>query len=598
MANTADQLQNEAIRKADEYSKQLQTFLELMKAGIMNGGGWTNAVVSNNLDTSAIQSLLLDLINSTQLNPPIPLATPSLPTLVVPTPAKVNADIAIPAFATISLPKLNTPNAPTLKDFTFTGVQPTINTPNAPARPALHLPTAPTFTNVAMPTITDIVMPTLHAIAPVDSLSAPTALFAFSEVAYSSALLDSSKAKLLRDMTHGGYGIETNDEIALWNRAAERELRGAAIASDEVARTMASRGFSLPPGAMLAQLASTQQAATEKLSSVSRDIALKRADMYVENRKFTITEVRELEQILIGTHMSVMERALNASKATVEFGIALYNSRISKFNALMEGYKSNVSAYAEQVRAAVSQLEAQKVKLEVVQTEIGIQKSRAEIYNTQVEGQKAILEMYRTDISAMQGLVDVERLKLDGFRSSVEIFSEQIRAGTLQLQGYEAQTRGNLAQVEVYKAQIGAQLSQAELAKAQASIVESNARVSTENLRAAISSIAASADIYRAQSAGVASANDAQSRAFASRTEAFRAIAQVYDVMGKIQISEADMDMRAAIENLRASIDQIKMVGDHRTGLLSAGAGAIGDAIKSQLGQVLGIASAITTSTS
>lgn len=594
MPNTADSLQNAAIAKADALSVQMQQFINILLGDSLIGSGIVP--IDSTLDIGDIQTALTNLLASAQLNPPVPLQVASLPTITPPILGPVNAAVKIPTFPTISAPKIVNPVAPIIGKDVFTASRPPIATLTAPARPTITLPKAPSFNNVVMPTITDIVMPTLSAIAPVDALTAPSNLFMFSENAYQSALLDSSKAKLLHDMQFGGYGIETADEDALWARARDRELRTAAIASADVARSMAARGFTLPPGAALAQLASIQQDSTEKLSTVSRDIALKRADMYVENRKFTISETRELEQILIGANMAVMERALNASKATAEFGIALYNARISRFNILMEGFKTQVIAYGEQVRAAVSQLEAQKVKLEVSKTEVEVQRAQAEIYKTQVEGQTALMGMYRTDIAALQGLADVERLKLDAFRADVEVFSEQLRAGTLQLQGYEAQTRGNLAQAEIYKTQIDSQVSQVEITKAQAAIVESNARVSVENVRAAIAVIQSQAEIYRAQTQGVASSNEAQGRAFAARTEAFRTIAGVYGEMGKIKVAGADMTLRAAIEQVHNEVELARIATETRVQAASSAAGAIGQQIQAQLGQVLGIASAITQS--
>jgi hypothetical protein len=593
---TADELQDRAIDAAAGYASQMQSFISSL-AGLSQApqaSGWVIA----NPDLAAIQTALHALIAGTQLTPPALLTIPDLPTLAIPTPGAVDATVAIPTFDTISVPSITLPDAPSVDHLVFTGVREALAPLNAPVRPTLTLPDAPTFANIAMPTITDIVLPTLSAIAPTDALTEPSSLFEFSEAVYSSALLDSSKAKLLHDMENGGYGIETADEDALWARARDRELRNAAAASNEIARAMAARGFSLPPGAMLAQLASTNQEGAEKSSTVSRDIALKRADMYVENRKFTITEVRELEQLSINLHMGVMERALNVAKATTEFGIALFNAKVSKFNVLMDGYKTKVAAYAEEVRAAVSQMEAQKVKLQFAETQVAVQKAQADVYNSQLMGQRTLLDMYRTDIAALQGLADVERLKLETFRSDVEVFAEQIRAGNLQLQGYEAQLRGNVAQIDIYKAQIDAQQSRAELSKVQASVVESNAKVSIENLRASIASITASADVYRAQSAGVASANDAQSRAFAARTEAFKSIAQVYESMGTLQLGGEDMKLRAGIASLNHYNDVLKGTRDIRLGANAAALDGLGKGMQAQLGQVLGIASAITSSSS
>ena len=596
--STAEDLQRVAIQKADGYASQLQRFIDQMFNAVLGGTGYQKPTIVNKLDISEIKSALNGYLAQAQLDPPAIIDPPLVPVIDPLTFTPIyTGGLAVPTFTTIAIPKLLTPDVPNVTSLGSTGSRPALSLLDTPKRPDILLPDTPAFDNLIFPAVSDIVIPILDALPPPDDLITPTNLFSFNEVAYSSALLDASKAKLLHDLSSGGYGIDTNDEHALWARAIDRESRGSAIASADVVRSMAARGFSLPPGAMLAQLAAVQQDMAEKVSSVSRDIALKRADLYVENRRFTITEVRELEQILVGAHMAIMERTLNASKVVIEFSISLFNAKVAKFNTLMEGYKTKVGAYGELVRASLSQVEIQKLKMESVQIQAGVQKTKAEIYNIQLEGQKTIMEVYRTDVTALQGLADVERLKVESFRAEIEAYAERVRAGSLQLQSFEAQIRGNQVQIEMYKTQVDAQLVQAELVKAQASVIESNSRVSVENLRATISNATAIVDIYRAQSSGIASANESQSRAFSARTEAFRSIAAIYDSLGRVQVSDADLTMRAATENLRSDIEQSKEFYNYRLGSGSAAMNTLGEGIRSQLGQVLGIASAVTTST-
>jgi len=709
-------MQQNAATAAGTASTQMQAFITQLSA-LTNLPGNTKFTLSDTLNTSSLQASIQLLLNDASLVPPTLATTPAYTRPTAPTPISSNAVITPPTFVAPSLPTLLNPVAPVVGTAPFTSalatidfpvvpnaptislptvpVLPTITVtaPNAPSvslpsvpsladiavttpvRPALTLPAAPVFNNIVMPTITSITLPTLTALAPSELLPDPTDLFAFSESGYSSLLLLAGQQKLANDLANGGYGIETADELAIWQRAQDRELRAGVAAAADIARAMAARGFAMPPGAMLAQMASSNQATLEKMSTLSRDTALKRADMYVENRKFTIDQAREYEALTTALYSAVMERALNASKATAEFGIAVYNASLAKFDALTKAFSVQVQAYGEEVRAAVATLEVQRLSLEVVRTETEVQKTQAQLYLDQIEAQKLPLEiyrtdaqvqqmladtqvnvqrnqvavysaemdaqripvelyrteaqvqqiladtqvnvqrnqisayiaeteaqkvlvdMYRTDISALEGLAQVEHLKLDTFRCQVEAYAEMIRAQTLQLQGYEAQTRGDMVQAEIYKTQVDAQLVQAEYAKAQAQINEANTQIAVENLKANLAIIQTNSDVYRAQAQGTSLTNDAQSRSFAARTEAFRSVASAYDSLGKIEIAGAEIQLKAAYESQFLSNDYSKALLQIDANNAIAGAQVLAQTVQANLGQVLAIATDVNNFT-
>jgi len=121
----------------------------------------------------------------------------------------------VPVLSMPTTPSAALPGAPSAPDIRDVAI---------PASPALEMPTAPSLsTYSALPSPPSIELPYFSSDAPIDDLVAPSSEFSFYEQAYSSALLDATKAKLLGDMENGGYGIEPDDEILLWERARSRE---------------------------------------------------------------------------------------------------------------------------------------------------------------------------------------------------------------------------------------------------------------------------------------------------------------------------------------------------------------------------------------
>lgn len=597
MSSDATSLQNTAIANANAYSAQMQKFIAVLDNYATEGSG--AITFTNTLNDAALLTELQTLLSEASLVPPALATTPAYTPAIPPSDITNSPAITPPVAITIVPPSFVAPVAPVVGTDAFSGSLVPINYPVAPAAPTINLPVAPAFSNVVMPTITDIVIPTLTALAPSSLLPDPTDLFQFSEAGYNQTTqFTTAQAKLLHDIIYGGYGIEVQDEEGLWDRAKDRELRAASDATDDIVRAMAVRGFDLPPGAMLAQLAAVQQAGIEKVSQLSREIALKRADMYVENRKFTIVNIKDYEQLTMAIYNAMMERALNAAKAVAEFSIEVYNASIAKYRILMEAFAIQVQAYGEQVRAQVAQIEAQRLKLQVVQTQVDVEKAEVQLYVAQVEGQKLLVEMYRTDVSAMEGLAQVEHLKLDTFRTQIEVYAELLRAQTLQLQGYEAQTRGDYVQTEIYATKVNAQLVQAKFAETQAQINDTNARIAIENLRANLAIIQSNTEVYKAQAQGTALTNEAQARTFQARTEAFRSIAGIMDTIGRLEIAGADLNLKAAYEGQQLGIDYSKAVLANRVSAAGIAVDALSRGIQANLGQVLGISAGINSSTS
>lgn len=223
---------------------------------------------------------------------------------------------------------------------------------------------------------------------------APTSpVFSFADIDQS--LLDLISDKLQSDLNNGGYGIDPNDEAALWQRERDRETQNALAEVDEVTRRFSEGGFPMPPGAMFDAQERALANASLKISSVNRDIGIKRADLYFNARRFAIEQGTTVERVLVELHRAVTEQA--------QVMTALYNSQINKYRADIEGgievIRGNVAIYAADISAFNAVIgavgEAYKLKLQ----EMGLNSQ------TNIESLRAILEearitLARQDLSA------------------------------------------------------------------------------------------------------------------------------------------------------------------------------------------------------
>lgn len=384
----------------------------------------------------------------------------------------------IPATPSAALPSM--PSAPSLASH------------EPPSAPSFSLPAAPTFTAIAIPDSLGIDVPTFQYTTPVSDLTAPTELFSFNEQDYTSVLSDAVKVKLLNDIENGGYGIEVADERDLWDRARERTTIEANARIETALSAAAARGFALPPGADLAIIAEAQQDALEKIASVDRDIALKRADMYVENRKFSIQAANEVESMFINYRSAMMERMLNAAKSLVELGIAVFNAKRDKFMSDLEAYKAYAAVYESKIRGELTKIELFKGQIEAARGKIEIQQGMVDIYKAQLSGVQTLIDVYKAQMDGTRILMEIERDKLDVFNAQMTGYTAQVQAKSAEFGLYESQVRGELSKLQAYSEQVRAY---------EARVAAYQARISAETSKVSAQSAANSAriDRYRGQ---------------------------------------------------------------------------------------------------
>lgn len=221
----------------------------------------------------------------------------------------------------------------------------TWNSIAAPSLPSLpSTPTLPTITYVAPTDPGDFVdvAPGVTTIDDFDGVSPNP-----------SALMTDLTATIISRLA-GGTGLAPAVEQAIWDRARSRETKLALANEDDIARTSEAMGFMMPAGVMVDQLRVAQQNYYDKLSDLSRDVAIKQAELEQKNLTEAVAAGTDLEGKIIQiykTEADVYEAKVRATAEIAKLGMSRYES-------LIRAYESSVSAYKTRVDAERSRIEA------------------------------------------------------------------------------------------------------------------------------------------------------------------------------------------------------------------------------------------------
>ena len=295
---------------------------------------------------------------------------------------------------------------------------------------------------------------------------------------YASQLLDGLKAAL-NARIHGGTGLAPAVEQKIWDRARDRETQIALAKERDVLRGAEALGFALPSGVLAAQLADARREYHDKLSSLSRDIAIKQAELEQENIKASIQMAITLEGTLIDSHHKYEQLAFEAAKVTVEQSITVINARIEQFKALLQGYQAYASTYDTLVKAELSKVEVFKALLSAEETKANINKSLVERYKAEIEGRMAAVEIYKARVGAAQTMVELEKTRIQAGAEQVKAFVATVNAEVSKADLYKTRVSAETAKVDAveavaraYGAKVGAQAEKAriEVAKVQAQV--------------------------------------------------------------------------------------------------------------------------------
>lgn len=375
---------------------------------------------------------------------------------------------AAPTLTVADAPDMTIGPAPTL-DF---GVRPTVGAVADVAFPdeiTFAMPSAPTLLSLSTPSFGGVDMhdawlakledtPTLTLLAPTPYSYAPGP-------EYASELLDALKATLNNRLA-GGTGLSPAVEQAIWDRGRSRETQTALGNEADILRTSESLGFQLPPGVIAAQIRAAQQDYYDKLSTLSRDVAIKQAELEQENLKQAIDEGIRLEGQLTDYSYKLEALTFESAKEQASNAIAAYNSQVEKFKALISVYAVYESAYKTIIEAEMAKVEVYKAELQAEQTKAQVNMTLVGQYKAEIDARMAFVEIYKAQIGAANARIGLEQAKLSMTGEEIRAYIAGINGETAKLEAYKAEVQVKAVVAEVYKTGVQAELAKVELYKA------------------------------------------------------------------------------------------------------------------------------------
>lgn len=153
-------------------------------------------------------------------------------------------------------------------------------------------------------------------------------------------------------IVNGGTGIPAAIEQAIWDRARGREIVEARRLEQEATNQFAARGFVLPPGALAARLLEVEQDATNKAATLSREQAIKAAELEIQNIRFAIEQGLRVRIAVIQGVGDYIRAWFKPADDAVEYAKALVNAKEKLWNQAADYYRALIAEAEMKLRAS------------------------------------------------------------------------------------------------------------------------------------------------------------------------------------------------------------------------------------------------------
>lgn len=506
----------------------------------------------------------------TAIDPPTPVTLPARP-------AAMDDAIAGLVWNAGAVPSTVTPSAPSIDIDDFDVVSPTLN---LPTEPVLDFGTAPTIdygSKPVAPSITDIVVPDtptltlpdtpsylslttptfggldLHSAmltsiegdlpaAPLDLVS-PTPYTYTPNPAYTSSLLTALR-NVLTTRIGGGTGLDPAVEAQIWDRARSRETKLGQANEDDVTRNAENLGFKLPTGILTHQLRGAQQDAVDKISTLSRDIAIKQADLEQTNLDKSLQLALDCEGKLIDQALQMERIAFESAQVVAKNSIDIHNAAVDRLKVLLQRYSEFRQAYATIIEGERLKLEQYRAELQGEETKANVNRTLVEEYRAKIAAQESLVRLFEAQLAGVKAQVDIENARVQRFGEEIRAYVAGVNGETAKVEAYKVGVEAQKIRVDAYEGGVRGQLARVEVYKAQASAFGEKARAQGDKARAQLGYYEAIIRSNVAQFDGYSARARAEAERFRGLTAASTSLLDTYRAETEVALKTAEQDIR------------------------------------------------------
>jgi hypothetical protein len=405
-------------------------------------------------------------------------------------------------------PEVTLPTAPTLTfpelpvlDYGDRPVVPEITEVTVPDAPTIVLPDTPSYLTLSTPTFGGLDLHEDYLEALEDRLDltlvAPTPYTYTPGPEYASTLLTALQEGIEARLA-GGTGLDPTVEAAIWDRARDREVAGAQAALDNVAAQSEALGYALPAGVVAEANRQAQRNYYDKVSTLSRDIALKQADLEQANLKHSIDQGMALESRLIEYSLQLERLAFESAKTVAENAVAIYNSQVQRFGVLVDEYRAYAGAYDTVIKGELAKVEVYRAQIAAEQLKAETNRTLVQQYEAEIRALLVYVEVYKAQVDGAKVRMELESARLAAAGEQIKAYVAIVNGETARLEAYKAGVQGQAARAEAYKTQVEAEKIPVDIYKVKADAFAAVAGAQAEHARALISRYTA---LYQAKGA-------------------------------------------------------------------------------------------------
>jgi len=451
----------------------------------------------------------------------------------------------IPTF-TPSIGSITLPPAPGPIDTSGKPTRPELTDIIVPDAPILPLPELGNLAEITIPEFVFPELPTFDGQAPTKDFTAPNTLLQWAEPVYESLNLDAIRARV-GQLLQGGTGIPAVIEQALFDRARAREDIAALKAKQEAFDTFAARGFSMPPGMLVAQTNAIIEDNQLKTNAINRDILSQAAQWEIENLRFAVQQGIAVESVLIQSFQQMAQRAFEAARYRVEAEISLYNANVGLFNAEQNAYSIAASVYKTRLDGSLAELEVFKAQIEGERVKGQVNEQIVRAFQARTDALRSQVEVYKVTMDGVQAQSELNRNQIEAYKADISAYAEGLQAQKTEFESFEALVRAESAKSQIIDAE-----ARAFAATVQA--YESNANIKVRNLSAKIEAMQASTARFSARAQAERDRVAAQASAVQAKAQAYSADIGRYSAELNASTSRAELGSRIIDSRLRNNL--------------------------------------------
>lgn len=198
---------------------------------------------------------------------------------------------------------------------------------------------------------------------------------------------------------NGGTGINPIVEQQIWARDRSRVLADARSQEAELIDGFAARRYPIPPGAAVGAVMKLRAEAAGKIAQASRDVAIKQAEIEIENTKFAVEKAIDLYSSAMGAAGDYIKSLVSSSGNMSQLLPSVTDSQSRLIGAAADYYRARIQVEDLRLKAAMPNGEwRQQANVKNVDNEMQAMRNRVD---AAIEAAKAMAQQASAALNAM-----------------------------------------------------------------------------------------------------------------------------------------------------------------------------------------------------